>query len=44
MSMEEMAAYITQVIDYAETTIPGCRVRRSDEVDLDQIPDYGWAV
>jgi hypothetical protein len=38
-----MSAYIDQCITYAETTIPGCRVRRPDEVDLDQIPDYGWA-
>jgi hypothetical protein len=43
MSQEEMSTYIDQCITYAETTIPGCRVRRPDEVDLDQIPGYGWA-
>lgn len=42
MSQEEMSAYIDQVITYAETSIPGCRIRRPEEVDLDTIADPGW--
>jgi hypothetical protein len=37
MSKDELSAYIDQVITFAETTIPGCRIRRPDEVDLDEI-------
>lgn len=42
MSQAEMTAYIDQVITYAETTIPDCRIRRPHEVDLDEVwaPDY----
>lgn len=39
MSQEELSDYITKVIDYAETTIPGCRVRRPDEIDDDELLD-----
>ena len=42
LSQEEMSKYIEDVITYAETTIPGCRVRRSEEVDLDTIVDPEW--
>lgn len=42
MTQEEMSAYIDQVITYAETSIPGCRVRRPHEVDLDRVVDPGW--
>ena len=42
MSQEEITVYIDQVITYAETTIPGCRVRRPDDVDLDRIADQEW--
>ncbi len=37
MSQPEMTAFIDQLIVYAETTIPGCRVRRPDEVDEDNL-------
>lgn len=37
MSQEDMTAYIDQVITYAETSIPGCRVRRPEDVDLDRV-------
>lgn len=42
MSQEEMTRFIDGVISYAETSIPGCRVRRPEEVDLDTVwsPDY----
>lgn len=42
MSQEEITAYIDQVILWAETSIPGCRVRRPEEVDLETVwaPDY----
>ncbi len=39
MSLEELAAYIDQVITYAETSIPGCRVRRPEDVDLETVND-----
>lgn len=35
MPQEVMTAYIDQCITYAETSIPGCHVRRPEEVDLD---------
>lgn len=37
MTQERMAALIDQLITYAETSIPGCHVRRSDEVELDGV-------
>jgi hypothetical protein len=42
MSQEEMTAYIEQVITYGETSVPGCRIRRPHEVDLETVwaPDY----
>lgn len=42
MPQDVMTAYIDQVIVFAETTIPGCRVRRPEEVDLETVwaPDY----
>lgn len=42
MGAQEMSDYISQCIQWAETSIPGCRVRRPDEVDTDEIhaPDY----
>lgn len=42
LDQAEMSAYIDQVIAWAESSIPGCRVRRPNEVDLDQVyaPDY----
>lgn len=43
LSQEEMSHYIDDVITFAETSIPGCRVRRSEEVDLDDVIDPGWA-
>lgn len=43
MSQAELSAYIDQVITYAETSIPGCRVRRADEIEnWDCVPDYAW--
>lgn len=38
MTQEEISAVINTLIDYAETSIPGCRVRRPGEVDLDKLP------
>lgn len=43
LSQEEMSRYIDQVITYAETTIPGCQIRRPEDVDLDDVVDPGWA-
>ena len=40
MPQDEMTAFIDQCITWAETSIPGCRVRRPDEVDLNDVPDY----
>jgi hypothetical protein len=35
LSAEEFSDYVTKCIEWAETSIPGCRVRRPDEVDPD---------
>lgn len=43
LTMAEMSHYIDEVITYAETTIPGCRIRRPEELDLDDVVDPGWA-
>ena len=43
MSQEEITAVIDTLITYAETSIPGCRVRRPAEVDLDNLP-VRWEV
>jgi hypothetical protein len=40
MSMERLSQVIDQIITYAEAEIVGCRVRRPEEVDLEQVPDY----
>jgi hypothetical protein len=37
MSAEEFSRYLDQVIQFAETSIPGCRVRRPEEADLDGV-------
>jgi len=39
MSMERMKDLIDELITYAETSIPNCRIRRPEEVDLDDIVD-----
>lgn len=33
MTHEERSRYLDQVITYAETSIPGCRIRRPEEID-----------
>lgn len=38
MTQEEITAVIDTLINYAETSIPGCRVRRPEEVDIDNVP------
>ena len=42
MSQDEMSAYVSQCIEWAESSIPGCRVRRPNEIDVDDVyaPDY----
>jgi hypothetical protein len=42
MSQQEMTAYIDQVILWAETSIPGCVVRRPGDVDMDTVTDQEW--
>ncbi len=42
MSRAELAVFIDKVITFAETSIPGCRVRRPEEIDLDRVVDPGW--
>ncbi len=42
-TMEEVSDVIDTLITYAETTIPGCRIRRSEEVDDDRVIDPEWA-
>lgn len=41
MNAEEMSAYISKCIDWAEFNIVGCKVRRPNEVDLDSTP-FTW--
>lgn len=45
MSQPEITAYIDQVITYAESSIPGCRVPRPEECDLEHVyaPNYDKA-
>jgi hypothetical protein len=43
MTQDEMTAYIDKCITWAETSIPGCRVRRPEEIEWDTVPDHGWA-
>ena len=38
MTGEEFSDYVTNVITFAETSIPGCRIRRPDELDDAEIP------
>lgn len=43
LSAQEMTDYISQCIQWAESSIPGCRIRRPDEVDdMESVwaPDY----
>jgi hypothetical protein len=42
MSMERLSQLIDEMIAYAETTIPGCQVRRSEDVDMDTVVDQEW--
>lgn len=42
MPMEELSALIDQIITYAETSIPNCRIRRPEEIDMDTIVDAEW--
>lgn len=38
MSQEEISEVIKRFVEYAESSIPGCRVRRPEEVDIDGLP------
>lgn len=42
LAQDEMSKYIDDVITWAETSIVGCQVRRSEEVDMDTVVDTGW--
>lgn len=42
MSMERMKELIDDLITYAETSIPNCRIRRSEEVDLETVVDQDY--
>lgn len=37
LSQPEMTAYIDQCITWAESTIPGCQVRRPEDVDFGEV-------
>lgn len=37
MSQQEMTELIDRIMAYAETSIPGCRIRRPEEVNLDDV-------
>jgi hypothetical protein len=40
MSAEDFTDYVSRVIEWAESSIPGCRIRRPDEVDPDELVEY----
>jgi hypothetical protein len=43
LDQAEMSAYVTQCIEWGESSIPGCLVRRPDEIDdWQQVADYHW--
>lgn len=42
LTQDEMTSYIDKCIAWAETSIPGCTVRRPDDVDMDRVPDETW--
>jgi hypothetical protein len=42
MTQAEMTALIDQIITYAETSIPGCKIRRPEDVTLDDVYDPEW--
>ncbi len=37
LTQTELAHYIDQIILWAESSIPGCRIRRPEDVDLDAV-------
>lgn len=42
MPLERMTQLIDEIITYAETSIPNCRIRRSEEVDLEDVVEQEW--
>lgn len=38
LSADEMSEYVSKCIEWAEAEIPGCRIRRPNEIDLDNAP------
>lgn len=42
MSQEEITRFIDQIITFAETTIPDCRIRRPEDMELDRVIDPEW--
>lgn len=42
MNQEEISAVIKTLTEWAESSIPGCRIRRPEEVDMDNMP-VTWA-
>lgn len=42
MPMDELSTIIDQIITFAETSIPNCRIRRPEELDMDAVHDPEW--
>lgn len=42
MTQEEITGLIDQIILYAETSIPGCKIRRPEDVNMDRVVDREW--
>ena len=42
MSQEEITVYLDQVILWAESSIPGCVIRRPEDVDVETVHDAAW--
>lgn len=41
LSAEEMSTYISDVIQWAETSIPDCAIPRPEEIDFDRVVEQG---
>lgn len=39
LTQEEMTAYVSQCIEWAESSIPDCKVRRPDDIDYTALPE-----
>ena len=43
LTQEEMTDFISKCIEWAESSIPGCVIRRPEDVDLERVYDPAWS-